>query len=211
MRNQCLKRGQCDTCATDLDCSVTGNQHCKKVGTESVCLHDCASDADCEYDAACLSGSCTPRAGACKGAGNFCDPCRLDSDCMGKNGRGGCASLTGAQTACIDEDLPITCTKDTDCPTAPGGLHGTCLDENEGASPSDSSYHHCYFPFNIGSDKFSCWCSPVGSPCTTSTDCCSKSCKGAVASTGQPGTCACKVDADCGEGRTCSAGACVTM
>jgi hypothetical protein len=77
-------------CQSDDECPPLAGvaQHCNA----GKCAPECASDADC----AGLPGDggapptcqwqrvCTPRAGVCRGAGDFCSPCRSDADC--KNG-----------------------------------------------------------------------------------------------------------------------------
>jgi hypothetical protein len=157
LRKGCVKRGQCDPCETDLDCSLFADQLCTQVGAEKVCTRGCFSNKDCDPDYECLTGRCIPRFGACVGTGQFCEPCRNDEDCGGKGTTMACRSLSGDQKGCFDESFPDTCTTSADCPTSPSGKHGYCLDENLGLSPGDSLYHHCYVPFNLTSYKTSCW------------------------------------------------------
>lgn len=157
MRRTCLKRSQCAPCKTDLDCSQRDAQKCVAIGAESHCARSCGGDSDCEPDAKCTAGSCIPRAGACKGKGAFCDPCLNDEDCGTKGTRLECARLAGTMRACFDAAFAIDCTVDTDCPKAPSGLNGTCLDERASLSPGDSVYHKCYLPMNFDTNKTSCW------------------------------------------------------
>jgi hypothetical protein len=69
----------------------------------------------------------------------------------------GCASLSGGMRACFDFSFPDTCTSDADCPAAPGGRRGSCLDEDQGVPPSDPLYHRCYLPYTAADNKTSCW------------------------------------------------------
>jgi hypothetical protein len=59
--------------------------------------------------------------------------------------------------ACFDFSFPDECTVDGDCPEAPSGRNGECLDEAEGLAPADDVYQHCYFPFFTTSSSFQCW------------------------------------------------------
>jgi hypothetical protein len=53
-------------------------------------------------------------------------------------------------------DFPDPCTTSQDCPMAPSGYPGKCLDESDGLTPTDSLYHHCYLPAVPGGG-YSCW------------------------------------------------------
>lgn len=85
----CKKRDYCGPCTRDLDCApqIDGRpSKCAKDGTGAgFCTRACDNDASCNRnDVKCDNGTCTPRAGACKGDGNLCSPCLADTDC--KNG-----------------------------------------------------------------------------------------------------------------------------
>jgi hypothetical protein len=157
LRNVCEKRGACAPCTTDLDCSDYPTQNCVQIGPDTVCAKQCASAIDCEDDHDCVSGFCVPKFGSCTGNGNFCEPCNTDLDCAGGGPNSACLGLTGTQKACFDASFPDTCTTTSDCPVSPSGKHGVCLDENEGSSPGDPTYHRCYFPFKAATNKFKCW------------------------------------------------------
>jgi len=158
LRNTCLKRTPCSPCETDLDCSMGEGQRCVALsGGEKVCARSCNSNADCDPDYACNANACTPRFGACRGQGNFCEPCQDDTDCGGPETRKACGSLSGSQRACFDFGTAVPCTTDANCPTSPSSRHGECLDEVEGVAPSSPSYHTCYFPKTESDSKFGCW------------------------------------------------------
>ncbi len=157
LRHTCLKRSPCTPCATDLDCSRREGQKCVTIGSAQACAPACNTDKDCEADAKCTAGACVPRAGACKLAGAWCDPCVSDEDCGGKGTKVGCAQLSGNQHACLDFSFPVTCMTDADCPKAPSGKNGTCLDERQQLTSTDSNYHHCYFPIDAATNKTSCY------------------------------------------------------
>jgi hypothetical protein len=157
LRNTCLKRAQCAPCATDLDCSYGQGQRCVPLGGGNICARACETDGDCDPDHACNSGACIPRFQACTGQGNFCEPCLSDADCGGPETTMGCASLSGGMRACFDFSFPNTCTTDADCPAAPSGRRGSCLDEDQGVPQGDPLYHRCYLPYNAADNKTSCW------------------------------------------------------
>ena len=118
-----------------------------------------------------------PRFGSCVGKGNYCEPCRNDVDCGDKTGKLTCSRLeSGGERSCVDPSLSTDCTTDTDCPTGPDGRHGTCIGPNEEASVGDPTYHKCYVPFTVATDRYSCWCQNLGTACQTGKDCCSKKC-----------------------------------
>ena len=60
--------------------------------------------------------------------------------------------------ACFDLAFPDVCTIDDDCPLAPSGLRGECLDEDDGVPSTDPNlYHRCYLP-SVGTPVVSrCW------------------------------------------------------
>jgi hypothetical protein len=157
LRNTCLKRSQCATCTTDLDCTQAPGQKCVQVGGAGRCGRLCAADPDCDLDYQCDAGACVPRFGACSGDGNFCEPCQNDLDCGDANSTVSCRSATGDQKACFDNAFPDMCTTDSDCPDSPSGKNGECLDEPEGLAPGDPLYHRCYLPYVAASNKFTCW------------------------------------------------------
>jgi hypothetical protein len=158
LRRTCLKREPCAPCATDLDCSRRSGQTCVTIGAAKACAQACKAEGDCEPDAKCTAGACIPRAGACKLAGAWCDPCVSDEDCASKGGgRIGCAQLSGGQRACLDFTFPTTCMVDADCPKAPSGKNGACLDERQQLTAADANYHHCYFPIDAVTNKSSCY------------------------------------------------------
>ena len=157
LQNTCIKRTQCASCETDLDCSLVEGQRCVAVGDENRCARTCNYDSDCDPDYACDTGACKPRFGACKGQGNFCEPCQNDTDCGGPDTSKACVELSGGQRACFDYSFPDTCNSDADCPMSPGMKRGSCLDEGEGVTPQDSIYHRCYVPLNPVDNKSGCW------------------------------------------------------
>jgi hypothetical protein len=189
LRNECRIRKQCAPCATDLDCSGVPGQHCTTFtdGTKS-CTRDCdqsRGDADCEQGFKCDNNACIPRFGSCVGKGNYCEPCRNDLDCGGKDSKLSCVSFGGSERMCIDVTASTPCTTDNDCPTGPDGRHGLCSDNN-----ADPTYHHCFYPpQNTGSGRLSCWCSNVGSACFLGSECCSGKCFGASVANQVPGLC----------------------
>ncbi len=159
LRKSCLKRGPGVLCKSDVECSRTLNQKCVDSGGEFRCAQTCASDFECLSDAKCdlAQGACVPRFGAWAGNGGFCEPCLSDEDC-GKNGSlNGCAVLPGNGRACFDYSYPNSCVTDADCPESPGGLRGTCLDDEEGYSEGDEQYQRCSFPKSPKTGNPSCW------------------------------------------------------
>jgi hypothetical protein len=159
LRNTCLKRSQCATCASDIDCSQIPGQRCVAVsGPEDTrCGRLCNTDDDCDLDYQCTTGACVPRFGACSGQGNFCEPCQSDLDCGDATSTVSCRSATGDQKACFDGSFPDTCMVDGDCPQSPSGDNGECLDAGEGLGPGDQLYQRCYFPYIPTTNKFTCW------------------------------------------------------
>ena len=159
LRRSCLKRDQSVPCATDLDCSQIEGQKCVAFGGETRCARTCAQNTDCLLDATCDLGlgACVPKFGKwITDGGKFCEPCKNDEDCGGAGTSWTCFDLFGGMGGCFDQSFPDTCTTDADCPKAPGGKAGTCLDEEEGLAPGDSVYHRCYVPIN-NDGKSTCW------------------------------------------------------
>ena len=70
---------------------------------------------------------------------------------------GMCTELYRGETACIDGAYSTPCTTSDDCPVAPSGRHGTCLDEAVGLSPTDARYHRCWAPYDVATNEASCW------------------------------------------------------
>jgi hypothetical protein len=173
-RNVCVLRQACDPCTTDVDCSLTPGQHCVNIGGSNACALDCSTDADCIGGYMCTSNECVPRSGACVGAGKYCDSCRVDGDCA--SGALCIQLLAGGEHVCFTPNLP--CTTNTNCPTAPDGTHGQCLDEVVDVGPGDSGYDTCYVPYILATDAFDCWCGNSGTGCFSGSDCCSKVCTG---------------------------------
>lgn len=167
LQRTCLKRSQCAPCSSDLDCSQFDAQKCIQIGGESRCARACNASKDCDPDYMCTDGSCVPRFGACKGQGNFCEPCQSDEDCGDSSTRKACIEGSGGQRACFDYSWfgatcdPMTgcktCVTDADCPLSPGGLNGVCLNENLGVNVGDPEYQRCYLPYNANENKFGCW------------------------------------------------------
>jgi hypothetical protein len=171
LRNMCLKRDQCATCETDLDCSALATasqsgkleptQRCIDIAGSKRCARNCATSNDCDPDARCTEGSCVPKfEGGCVGTGKFCEPCKNDVECGGTADNSMmCGSLSGNQRACIDGALPDACPggSSKECPKSPSGKSGVCLGEAHGLQPSDGAYHRCYFPFRASTSKFGCW------------------------------------------------------
>jgi hypothetical protein len=157
LRRACTKRAPCSPCTSDLDCSRLDGQRCVAIGADRRCAPTCSSDVDCAPDAKCTAGACVPRYGACVGKGAFCDPCVDDEDCGSKGTQKVCASLSRGMRACVDASYSTTCTTDADCPVAPSGIHGTCIDERVGVGASDPNYHRCSVPTDPTTFERSCW------------------------------------------------------
>jgi hypothetical protein len=45
---------------------------------------------------------------------------------------------------------------DEDCPLAPSGLNGECMDEEDGVEAGQPSYQRCYAPMVEGTG-YTCW------------------------------------------------------
>jgi hypothetical protein len=186
-RNQCRPLAQCDPCTTDLDCSLVPGRHC----TQGNCADDCATDADCENGFVCTAGECVPRSGSCgptsPGTAPFCGDCRTEADCA--TGFFCSQLIAGGERVCINVDA-TSCTQDSDCPKAVSGLYAICADSRLYLQPGEAGYDTCYYaPYSTGDDKFACWCGNTGTTCDAGDECCSKSCVGANATTGQTGLC----------------------
>jgi hypothetical protein len=120
----------------------------------------CTVDADCPQQTCVQRKVCVPAEGACRTAGGgFCHHCVNDTDCGDASGSQGCEQIARGQFACFDESFPDQCPTDSDseCPQAPSGAHGECLDDNEGVSQGDPVWHHCYFPFDNAKMNYTCW------------------------------------------------------
>jgi hypothetical protein len=150
-------------CALNEDCE--GGSCLPVAGTcEASPRFDCAQDADCptEGDVCAPRSVCVPKSGACDAsdaAGDkFCFHCTKDSDCGGPETTMGCTEVSsGGVRACLDLSFSTACTVDADCPLAPSGKPGECLDEAEGVDPGSSLYQKCYFPFDDVEERFTCW------------------------------------------------------
>ncbi len=167
LRRSCIKRGPAAPCATDLDCSWTLGQVCREAGGQRGCAQTCQLDEDCLPDTRCdLSpgaepgalGACVPRFGAWIGSPeSFCEPCLSDEDCGTKGSTWGCADLQAGMRGCFDWSYSTNCTSDADCPVSPSGKHGSCLDEGDGVTDKDPTYHKCYLPLDPAAGTPTCW------------------------------------------------------
>lgn len=160
LRKSCAKRGIGAPCASPLDCSRVDGLTCAAAGGESRCTKACSTDEECLADAVCdkALSACIPRFGAWVGSGKFCEPCVTDEDCGSAGSQVACATLFGGVRACFDFAYGIECATDADCPTAPSGLHGACLDEGENITSADPRYHRCYLPTEPDSAATTrCW------------------------------------------------------
>jgi hypothetical protein len=156
-RNACKKREPCAPCADAADCSLSEDLACVNLNDESICAKTCDSGDDCPNDYGCQSNFCIPKTNTCitPPPPNFCFPCFTDLDCGPSDGTISCIETTAGQRACFDLSFPVSCTSDADCPTAPSGLSGECLDEPDGYDSSSSVYQRCFVPYASG--KFQCW------------------------------------------------------
>ena len=169
MRNACLKREPCAACTTNVDCSAVPDQRCaRNQDGSTACGKICNpvnGDKDCEPNYRCDPGglvvgesgfgACVHRFGACKGAGNFCEPCLDDRDCNGAI----CFSATGNELACLAIPLEASCPGgvNSDCPQSPSGAFGECLNEGENYTSADAAYEKCFLPIDSGTGKSGCW------------------------------------------------------
>ena len=89
-RTVCLKHTYCSPCNSNIDCPTIDGKQSQCVDDDfgaKYCTTPCDTGANCRLDAACngmaADGTkvCRPRAGACKGDGTMCSPCRSDADC----------------------------------------------------------------------------------------------------------------------------------
>ena len=149
MQRVCRRRAQCAPCDTDLDCSVERGFACTQVAGEGRCGTVCSEPSHCPRGDSCVDGVCVPTAGGCRDSG-CCERCLDDTDC---DTRCGPASDFDRSLTCLG--AAPGCLVDTDCPTAPSGLHGTCLDERF-VSSDHARYQTCYLPM-VESEHFSCW------------------------------------------------------
>lgn len=163
LKNSCLPRPMCAPCASDLDCPGA-SQVCRDLGGGDMrCTETCyEGNTSCRPDFACDTTAqlCLPETGSCIGGGGFCEPCLNDLDCAGGGPTMVCRTdiLLDGQKACLDSALPTECTVDTECPEAPSGLQGECLDEAEFVSPGNSAYHKCFFPYlPTPPGLYTCW------------------------------------------------------
>lgn len=161
----CLRRGFCDPCETDVDCSHTTNAICvPDAAGEKFCSMPCTpGTASCVIGASCEDvgdgrTACRPDVGVChtddpKG----CDPCRIDPDC-GPNAL--CADgqwgYKPAMKWCSTPCGPADADGKNTCPVAPNGLEMLCMDENMlalgGPFTADDPgylYKHCYAPLTV--------------------------------------------------------------
>ncbi len=153
LRKVCLKRDICASCSNDVDCSLLPGHSCVPLGNEKRCAVACSKDTDCEASKYCDQGHCQPLVGKCSGS-TFCSPCRYDLECEPAFS---CVSLHGTEKSCIDLRFSKSCLVDQDCPQAPSGLFGTCLDERQGLDSTDSVYHRCYAPYDEENSSYSCY------------------------------------------------------
>lgn len=157
LRRMCLKRTDCTSCATDLDCSRTTGQRCIGTGAggaDKRCLADCKVDNDCGESYHCVSGSCAPRfQDGCKGTGKFCEPCLSDEDCGAKGSTMACVvGDLSHERACFDLAFSTMCMTDADCPVSPSGKHGQCILDS-----GSNVFQRCYLPFSDAAQKSTCW------------------------------------------------------
>lgn len=167
LRTSCLKRAQAAPCASDLDCSWIEGQVCREAGGQMGCTRACQFDEDCPADTKCelpgdteagAFGACMPRFGAWVGSPEaFCEPCLNDEDCGKKGSSWGCAELANGMRGCFDGAYSTPCVTDQDCPVAPSGKPGSCLDDRFKVDPSDPRYQKCYLPLDPDLLLASCW------------------------------------------------------
>jgi hypothetical protein len=161
LRSACVKRELCSPCSSNVDCADV-EMTCVGVGDGTFCAKTCAGDVDCPADFRCSEEAlCVPRSGVCQPPANdnFCFNCIDDLDCGpgGPDSTIGCLELHDGQRGCFDFSFPDACTTDEDCPTAPSGRHGECLDEDDGIPDTDPLYKKCFAPFDSTVLDFQCW------------------------------------------------------
>lgn len=137
------------------------NGHCVTIGGQLGA--PCASSAECPRQACLERLVCQPRQGSCRGTGGFCDHCIDDTDCGGPETISACIEVNPAgEFACFDASFPDTCPNgsNTECPVAPSGAHGACLNEGEEVYPGDPLYERCDLPYSFARQRYTCWPSP---------------------------------------------------
>jgi hypothetical protein len=159
VRNVCLRRGYCATCATDVDCpTIAGTPQACLVGADNTkfCVPQCNGPGTCPTEAKCITVDrgaltfCYPRAQVCVGDGSLCAPCRSDADC-------------GADGACLKGDYTTerSCGKKTSactsCPhTAPVQSRSVgCFDTPQPTQPAN----YCFGIYQIAGQPsdIGCW------------------------------------------------------
>ncbi len=113
-RKSCVRRDQCASCQTNVDCSLGDSDVCVTAGMGKVCAHFCKSDANCRKDQQCSPAgnvcAATPRiscttAADCPTAN---DTCAAASACVPRSG--GCHAETAQGSK-----FCYACTSDLDC------------------------------------------------------------------------------------------------
>jgi hypothetical protein len=156
MRRGCIPRTQCQPCADDDDCDqLDGAARCVSIGGEMRCSRECQGEEGCAHGEQCTDDQCLPRYGACEDTGGYCQPCQDDFDCT-VGDRPACVDLVDGERACLDLDFAAECVIDEDCPLAPSGLNGECMDEEDGVDAGQPSYQRCYAPMVEGTG-YTCW------------------------------------------------------
>ena len=169
----CLPQDFCAPCASDLDCSQKGHPTYCVAGTDSAkfCATECADDTACDHWAGCKAAPngknvCTPLAGVCKGDGQYCSPCRSDSDC--KAGGGAClqADLGTNEKFCSGVSA-VDCTKDgngritkAECPTPqikPTPYYGCENKKNLPTAPFNACWPYVQFGKDEDAFGMGCW------------------------------------------------------
>jgi hypothetical protein len=175
-RSVCRQRDFCSPCESDADCLAVPNQVCARdAGGEKICTRLCdpsfkscpwGNAAECDvFDTDLGQPTCSHRYGACRGAGEVCEPCTVDADCPNGvcyaqqfTGERWCINF-GTECACPDgPDSTGTC-DDGGCPDSPGGVTVLCVGE-----PSSDLFNVCYAGNSSGtgsllgdSPQTGCW------------------------------------------------------
>lgn len=154
-------------CLSDDDCPPTLGtyQHCNA----GACTPECASDTDCNPgagDQTCVAlSACLPRAGACKGDGTFCSPCRSDADCSA----GYCLVSTYSKERFCSAALTggARCSATTGpsaggCPPATGDVNYAviaCTSASSDFAPADQCIGEVTFGTVMGQPQYEpgCW------------------------------------------------------